>query len=703
MGEAIGIDLGTTNSGAGYFEDGKVRILPTTQSEPITPSVISYDERKDRLWTGRSAWQKIERFPNTTVFSIKRLIGRTFDDDDFDNKVKPVLERFGYVIVHADDPQDKGIRVQLGNDKLSPVDISAEILGRVKADASRALDNRPVTHAVITVPAYFSERQKAATRQAAEKAGLVVKKIVDEPTAAAVAFGMQHADERHQLLVYDLGGGTFDVSLLLATRQQFQVKGIEGDNWLGGDDFDLEIVKRILAWVQDNERVDLSQDKVFLATAKKKAQQAKIALSGQDETEIYDEFKMETGQVITVDMEITRQEFESWIRDYVLKSMDLVRKLLSDQGVTPDDLTAVLLVGGSTTVPLVHESLYKMFGREKVKRDIDPLQCVALGAGILAARLKAIECPQCSFENQELATACASCGYDIQDIAPSGDVSLGEVTSKTLGLEVVRGRTAGMFSPIIEKGRTYPVEVEREYYSMSDRNLRLPIYQGEAPLAVNNELQAIVAFELPESIPKNTPVTVTFGLDKDQVLTVSVNVHGYPDLRFEEIVKRDQARPVKEEDQPQEEDRWKRSLQNMLSLTSQFLDEYGSYLPTGIQKKLTSDMDRARQAISEDNATEGKRIHEALLNTILGSGTATQLFMVEQIIEDVEEEEADVLKRGVKALHTAHEGGDREREEKLATGLGIRVNRFFEKKKKRDSYEQASDFKGLLLEKLMRR
>ncbi len=702
MGEAIGIDLGTTNSGAGYFENDKVRILLTSHTESVTPSVVSYNTRKDRMSTGRQAWQQIGMFPTSTIFSIKRLMGRTFEDEDI-KKVLEEQERFGYQIVPADDSQDRGLRVQLGPDKFSAVDISAMILGRVKEDAFRALGNRAVTHAVITVPAYFNERQRAATRLAAEKAGLIVKKIIDEPTAAAVAFGMDHPDERHRLLVYDMGGGTFDISLIQATQQRFQVLGIEGDNQLGGDDFDLEIVQGMLDWLRDNKDMDLSQDKVFLTAAKKKAEETKVALSGQEEVEIYADFKTETGQVVTIELEISRSQFESWIRPDVERTMALVRKVLAAQDLSPDDITAMLMVGGTTNIPLVYETAYKIFGQDKVRRDVDPMQCVALGAGILAARLKMIECPQCGYENPESVTKCETCQHNLEQTTATGYITLGEVTPHSLGLEVVRAQTSGVFSPIIEKGTPYPFRTERIYYTTSDHRLRLPIYQGEHELAARNELQASVEFDLPENVPPKTAVTVMFGLDRDQILTVAVQVQGYPHLAFEQIVKRDPARPTTEPDQPQAQakDHWQESLQNMIGIANHFINQYGSYLASGIQKKLISDIERGRQALREENVAEGKRITDAIFQTVMGSGAATQLFLVERIVDNVGKQDAQLLKRAVRELHTAHERGDTEREEQLTNALGTRVGQFYEDKVRREQYgKQETGFEGLLLEKL---
>lgn len=704
MGEAIGIDLGTTNSGAGYFKDGEARILLTTQLEAVTPSVISYNPNKDRMSTGRQAWKLLEKYPDTTIFSIKRLMGRTFDDEDHD-RIQKIQEQFGYRIVEADDPQDRGLYVQIGQEKFSPVDISAMILSRVKEDASRALDNRPVTHAVITVPAYFNERQKAATRLAAEKAGLIVKKVIDEPTAAAVAFGIDHKGEQHRLLVYDMGGGTFDVSLIMTTQQQFAVMGVEGNNWLGGDDFDLQIVKYMLDWVRENKGLDLAQDKKFQTAAKRRAEEVKIALSGQEEVEIEADLKTETGGEISIDLVVTRSQFEGWIQSQVDTSMNLARKLLASQDLTVDDITAVLMVGGSTAVPLVYETAYNVFGRDKVRRDIDPMQCVALGAGMLAARLQSIECPQCSYENAASVTVCEQCQHNLEQVTASGDISLGEVTPQSLGLEVVWGRTAGMFSPIIEKGAAYPVSIKKPYYTTSDRRIRLPIYQGEAKRVDDNELQAVVEFDLPETVPPETLVEVMFGLDRDQVLRVSIEVKGYPHLTFGEVVKRARPRPVEEPSELEvgEDEDWRRKLQSAIATANRFIDKYGSYLATGTRIKLESDIERGRQAMADGDKTEGKRIAEAITETIFGSGAATQLYLVERIVDQVGKSEADQLIKGAQALKKAHDDDNAEREERAAAMLEVQVSKAIAQRLKQiELQKNVTGFEGLLLERFRR-
>jgi molecular chaperone DnaK len=695
MGESIGIDLGTTNSGAAHFEGGRARILPTSWSEPLTPSAVCYNARKGRFEVGRQARDLMPMYPTDTALSVKRLMGHTLAGQDA-ARIATVQDRFGYSIVPADDPQDRGVRILLGSQKYSPVDISTMILKQIKEDASKALGNRPVTHAVVTVPAYFNERQRAATRQAAERAGLIVKKIIDEPTAAAVAFGMDRVQERHRVLVYDLGGGTFDISLIQMTQKQFQVLEIEGDNWLGGDDFDLKIVQHVLDWIRDREGLDLSQDKSLLARVKAVAERAKIALSAQEEVDLYTTLETETGTPVTLDLEITRQQFNAWIQGYVDRSMTLVRRVLDSQNLAPDDITAVLMVGGATNVPLVYETVNATFGPEKVRRDIDPMQCVALGAAILAARLKTVECPQCGYENPPSLAVCEKCQHGLAATESVGDVALTEVTSHTLGIETVRGETAGLFSRIIRKGQVYPVTGEQRYLTTSERLIRMPIYEGEDDVAANNQVQAVIEFELPEHVPLKTPVNVSFGYNRDRELKVSIRVIGYPHLVYEQVIKRDRARPIVERSEQEELDRWRRSLEVAIRVANHFLSEYGAYMVVGVRKRAGTDIQQGRQALIEGNREEGERIVEALHKTLFGSGTATQLFVVEQIIGDVGPQEARDLRRGVHELQAAHRRGEVERVAQIAQALQVHVGDIL--KKQKGYADAATDFEGLLME-----
>lgn len=699
MGKSIGIDLGTTNSAAA-IDEGRVRVLQTRMNEPLTPSVVSYRKSRESSKTGQIlvgsvAVNNAVNAPEETVFSIKRLMGRTYDDP----KIAEVRDRFPYSILRADD-DSQGIRIPLGDLKYSPIDISAMILRQIVQDAERALGDN-VTHAVITVPAYFAESQRAATRSAGEQAGLIVKKIIDEPTAAAVAFGVDHLGERHRVLVYDFGGGTFDVSVIQMVNQQFQVLAIGGDNWLGGDDLDREIAAIITAWIKDHHPgCDPSDDKRYIMIAKQAAEKAKIALSGQEEVDIIIPAAARTadGDIIDVDLALSRDRFEASIRRYVDRSMDLVREVLDEQHLTPDDMTAVLMVGGTTAVPLVHHAAASLFGEEKVKHTVDPMQCVALGAGILATRLKSVECPQCLTENAETAQQCQKCGHALDAARAVGGISLGEVTARNLGIQAVdREGRHDAFSIIIPKGTPYPLRrpQERVFYTTTDKLIRAPVYEGDHAIATRNELQGVVEFPLPEDVPPSTPVTVEFNYDKDRVLTVTIRVHGRDDLTLTRDLQRDRPRASFEP----EDDRWREDLEATANAAEYFVSKFGEYMEPAQVKKTEADIAKARRAFAENNAVVGKQVTQALHMTILGSGVASQLFLAERAMDGAEPAQAETLARASKELRDAYRGGDRRRVEQISSALQVSVARLFQERSRLAGAE-SRDYAGLLRETL---
>ncbi len=700
MGKSIGIDLGTTNSAAAYY-DREVRVLPTRMNEPLTPSVVSYrksrrESRPGQILVGRAAVSNARLAPEDTIFSIKRLMGRTVDEP----KVEEVQERFGYAIVSSDDPEDRGVRVLLNGVEYTPIDVSAMILRQIKEDAERALGEE-VTHAVITVPAYFEERQRAATREAGQQAGLVVKKIIDEPTAAAVAFGIDKAEERHRVLVYDMGGGTFDISLIQMVNKQFQVLAIEGDMWLGGDDFDHEIVKAIEERIKaEYDGFDPSGDERFLMVAKQEAEKAKILLSGQNEVDLLIPGITSAPNVglVDVDMVITRQEFNDMIQKYVDHSMDLVRKVLRDQELGVGDITAVLVVGGATATPLVHQAVTDMFGRDKVKGYIDPMQCVALGAGLLAARIKVIECPNpdCEAENTEDAMTCGRCGHSLVGARVRGDVSVGAVTAKSLGISVVRDGAPDTYAVIIPKGTPYPLHrpMERTFYTTAENIIKVPVYEGEETLATKNDLQGVIEYPLPEDIPVGTPVSVRFDYDQDRVLKVTVWVHGRSDLKKEQTLARDRPRAAFEKEDEAEEE-WREMLEGTINASRHFQSQYSRYLDPGTASKMEADIQRAERAFAEGNKIEGSRVVNALHRTIMGSGVASQLFIAERAMDGLGPEAATLLREAVRKLRTAHEAGDGEEVERISMALQLAVARIFQRRASQTDVPD-QDFGGLL-------
>ena len=460
--KAIGIDLGTTNSAVAVYDQVRntAVIVGNSEGDTLTPSAVAIRDRdgKEVLLVGKNAVNWAQREPKDTILSVKRLMGRDFAD----KAVADARKRLSYEIVPGPD-DDPRAHVLLGGKTRSPSQISSFILRKLKQDAGQVL-NEDATHAVITVPAYFRESQRAATREAGEEAGFVVKKIIDEPTAAAVAFGLHlNQDDQRRVLVYDLGGGTFDISILNVLRDadghnQFQVLDFDGDNWLGGDDFDLAIVEKIVEWVKDHCGVDPSGDKKFLWLAKSQAEAAKRQLSQQSEADIViaAAYRMPGGVLVDVDMTITRNDFEALIEPSVEATMNLVRGALNRQDLSPDDITDVVLAGGSTLVPKVYRTVENQFGAAKVRRNVNPMECVALGAGILAGTLHGVECPSCGKANTEEAGTCADCGYSLASGQAIGDTGIYEVTGMALGIGAVRGAQQDVFVPIIKRGTPYP-------------------------------------------------------------------------------------------------------------------------------------------------------------------------------------------------------------------------------------------------------
>ena len=393
MGKAIGIDLGTTNSVAA-IKVGEVKVLQNRESQDLTRSVVG--ENKNQILVGQKALDRQLLAPKDTIESIKRLMGRGFRDEH----VQRVRKQVSYVVQEPSDGTDDDVRVIMGGKEYSPIQISSVILKKIKEDAEARL-NDTVEFAVITVPAYFTDKQKDATRKAGQLAGLKVQKILEEPTAAAIAFGVDNvgADDSTTILVYDLGGGTFDVSVMTIVGGGFVQLSIEGDMWLGGDDFDRKIMDHVLLHVSTVYGIDGAADPRFMVELKKKAEQAKKALSSMTRTDVTipGMLKDESGNLIDVELEISRTEFEGMIAADVARSIQIVRAALKGAGeaMTPEQIDHVLLVGGSSYIPLVQTALAEIFGREKLLMNVDPMKCVAYGAAILSAKwADRVECPK---------------------------------------------------------------------------------------------------------------------------------------------------------------------------------------------------------------------------------------------------------------------------------------------------------------------
>lgn len=673
MGKSIGIDLGTTNSVVAYYSGGQPLVL-RTRDETLTPSVVSYStpHRKKaegqvgKLVVGRSAVNNARVAPENTIFSIKRLMGRTMDEE----KVQAARQRFGYTFVDTGDAQDRDIKVKLHDKVYTPVEISAMILAQLKEDAEKALGEE-VTHAVITVPAYFEERQRNATIEAGRLAGLIVKRIIDEPTAAAIAFGFDKPDEKHRVLVYDMGGGTFDVSLVQMIAQKFAGLVIEGDMWLGGDNFDYEIVNEIENWIRTECDFDPSSDKRFRTVAKQEAEKAKIELSRQEEARlIYPAIaRSSDGTLLDLDMFITRDEFNKRIQQYVDRSMSLVRKALTDQNLQPDDITRVLMVGGVTATPLVYEAVTRLFGKEKVRRDIDPMHCVAIGASILAARLDTVDCPTCHAVNTEETKICMKCGKEIAITK----VTLIEKTAKSLGIGVIKDGKPDIYAIIIPKGTKYPLPkaMEHTFLTTAKNTIKLSVYEGEENVASLNERQGDVEYTLPQDIPVGTPVTVSFDYDNSRLLKVTIWVQGYPNLRKEVIV--DRSGQLGSATKVKKDRSWREELQRTLNLSRQFIADYRDFVDPGQASKMEVDMQKAEELENTENELEAQRIMKALESVLFSaSGTASLLFLAELLTSRIEQPKMQhQIRTLVRDLRNAARQNDREQVAKTSNTLRI--------------------------------
>jgi molecular chaperone DnaK (HSP70) len=594
MAKMIGIDLGTTNSVAAHETRTGAEVILNDFNEKCTPSVVGL--YRDGFQVGDIVFEAAKKHPEEAIFSVKRLMGRFYDDPN----VREVDKRCEYELVKPEDGDD--VRIKIRDKILTPVDVSAMILEKVKSDAERRLGEE-VTHAVITVPAYFSMNQRAATRAAGEHAKLRVKTIIDEPTAAAMAFGVDiDPAVTKTVLVYDLGGGTFDISILFISGQVFTQMAIEGDMWLGGDDFDFAIMDHVIKEVKKEYKVDPSSNKVFKVILKQNAEKAKKQLSQVKSTSItmMNSVPMPNGDSEDVDLELTREQFEDlpissnqikfggvsqdvlkgWLEDLKLngnyadgsvtfgpdtvrnrikKSILLTRKALKEAGISKDEIDHVLLVGGSTTIPLVQRMLEEEFGPDKIMRNIDPMSCVAVGAAIAAERIPgiichnvvgkdpsgkdrlclesnpedAIEChkckaaliaqkicPECNHPNPFDAEKCEGpdCGHSFKMMIPLN------VTAKPVGIMA----EGNQYEILIQKSMPYPTEkpVVRRFKTASNTELavRVPIYSSEVTeFNPKDDDQFVCAADidlLGTHLPSGTPVDVSVEIDKDGCLEI---------------------------------------------------------------------------------------------------------------------------------------------------------------------------------------
>ena len=620
MGKVIGIDLGTTNSCVAIMDGSQPKVIENAEGARTTPSIVAFTD--DERLVGQPAKRQAVTNPENTIFGVKRLIGRRFKDKDLSKDKK----NLSYSVV---DDGNGDAWVKAKNENYSPSQISAFILGKMKETAESYL-GEDVSEAVITVPAYFNDAQRQATKDAGKIAGLDVLRIINEPTAAALAYGLDKT-KSHTIAVYDLGGGTFDVTILEIDDGLFEVKSTNGDTYLGGEDFDMRIVNHLADEFKKENGVDLLKDKMALQRLKEAAEKAKIELSSSSQTEINQPFismDPKGGQPLHMVIKLTRAKLESLVSDLIKKSFTPCKAALKDAGLSPSDVNEVVLVGGMTRMPKVAEEVTNFFKKEPHK-GVNPDEVVAMGAAIQAGVLQG----------------------DVKDVV------LLDVTPLSLGIETL----GGVFTRLIDRNTTIPTK-KSQVFSTADDNqnaVTIRVFQGEREMSVDNKMLADFNLEDIPPAPRGIPqIEVTFDIDANGIVSVSakdkgtgkeqkITIQASGGLSEEDIEKM-----VKDAEENAEADKARRELvevrnqaESFIHSTEKSLEEHGDKVDPTTVEAIQLAVTALKEELEKEDAS-AEKIRAGIQNL-----TEASMKLGEAIYKATQEAEAE-----------AHQGDDADTE-----------------------------------------
>ncbi|MBU4285085.1 molecular chaperone DnaK [Patescibacteria group bacterium] len=622
MAKILGIDLGTTNSAMAIVEAGEPRIIENKEGNRTTPSIVAVSKANERL-TGLLAKRQAVTNPKNTIYSVKRLIGRRFSDAEVqrDKKLLPYDIR---------ESKEGAVEIKLGDSSTSsgqakwygPAEISAMILQKMKQDAEDHLGEK-IEEAVITVPAYFNDSQRKATKDAGEIAGLKIKRIINEPTAAALAYGLNKKKDE-QIVVFDFGGGTFDVSVLEVSKDTVEVKATGGDTHLGGDDFDQIIMNWLVSEFKKQEGVDLSKDQLALQRLKDSAEKAKHELSSAIETEVNIPFITSGSDGPKhLNIKFTRAKLEDLVGEYIDKAIKITKQVVDDSGFKMSDIDEVVLVGGQTRMPLMQQKVKELFGKEPHK-DINPDEVVAAGAAVQAGIFQG----------------------DVKDVL------LLDITPLSLGIETL----GGVMTRLVEKNTTIPAAKTQVFSTAADNqpSVEINVLQGERPMAADNKTLGRFILDGIPPAPKGIPqVEVTFDLDANGILSVtakdkatnkiqSIRIEASSGLSKEDIekMKKDAEIHAEEDKKKKEIADTRNTADTLIFTTERTIKEFGAKIKEENKKEIEEKIEALKKVKDSDDISAIKKASDELSQAIQKVGT--ELYKAQQEKQKKDEKSPDI-------------------------------------------------------------